>query len=55
MEKQISKLIKHYGSKEAVAKVLGITVRHLENCQKGKHIGEPLKKLIKAYLAMFVK
>jgi len=53
MKKEINKLIKHYGSKKAVAELLGITIRHLENCQKGKHIGKPLEKLIRFYSVQF--
>ena len=52
MEKQIEKLIAHYGSKAEAAKVLKITVRHLENCQKGKHVGKPLAELIRFYSNM---
>ena len=52
MKKEIEILILHYGSKERVARILGITVRHLENCQKGQHIGKPLEKLIKYYSSM---
>ena len=49
MENEIAKLIKLHGSKEQVAKILGITVRHLENCIRGIHIGKPLEKLIRYY------
>lgn len=49
----IDKLIKHHGSTEVVAKLLGITIRHLENCQKGNHIGKPLEKLIRSYSVQF--
>lgn len=55
MEKEINILINHYGSKKAVAELLGITVRHLENCQKGNHIGKPLAKLIRSYSVQFGK
>ena len=54
MEKEIKILIGQYGSKKRVAKILGITVRHLENVQRGQHIGKPLEKLIKYYSSMAV-
>jgi hypothetical protein len=57
MEKKksdIQILIDHYGGKPEVAKLLGITVRHVENCLKGKHMGTSLGKLIKNYVVMFV-
>jgi len=52
MDKEIKILIEHYGSKDRVAKILGITVRHLENVQRGNHIGKPLAKLIRYYTSM---
>ena len=53
MKKEINILMGFFGNKKAVANALGITVRHLENCQKGKHIGKPLEKLIRAYAIQF--
>ena len=53
MKKEIKILIDQYGSKKAVAHLLGITVRHVENCQKGNHIGKPLEKLIRSYSVQF--
>jgi len=53
-KRDIQILIDHYGGKKEVAQLLGITVRHVENCQKGKHMGKPLTKLIKSYVVMFV-
>ena len=51
--RKIKVLIQQKGSKENVAKMLGITTRHLENCLKGKHIGKPLRKLIRFYSVQF--
>jgi DNA-binding transcriptional regulator YdaS (Cro superfamily) len=54
MKKELNRLIKHHGSKKAVADLLGITVRHLEqNCLKEKHIGKSLEKLIRSYSVQF--
>lgn len=50
----VQMLIDHYGDKQKVADILEITVRHVENCLKGKHIGKPLAKLMKSYVAMLV-
>ena len=55
MEKELKLLMENYGSKKAVADLLGITVRHLENCLRGKFIGKPLQKLIKSYAIQFDK
>ena len=55
MKREINLLIKHHGSKKAVADLLGITIRHLENCLKGQHIGKPLEKLIRSYSVQFGK
>ena len=54
MKTDIQILVDHYGGKKEVAAMLDITVRHVENCLKGKHIGKPLAKLIKSYVVMFV-
>lgn len=51
--RNINTMIHEQGSEKAAAKLLGITVRHLENCLKGKHIGKPLEKLIRAYSVQF--
>ena len=53
MEKDIKILIKKHGSRKAVAKLLGITERHLANCIKGYHVSVPLRKLIKLYAVQF--
>tara|TARA_R100001530_G_scaffold134411_1_gene109222 strand:+ start:105 stop:368 length:264 start_codon:yes stop_codon:yes gene_type:complete len=52
MEKEIRILIKQYGTKEKVAKMLDITPRHLENVIKGVHVGKFLRRLINSYVGL---
>lgn len=47
MKKEIEILLIKYGSLDDVAKILGITRRHLNNVLVGKKTGDSLIKLIK--------
>jgi hypothetical protein len=42
----LNKLLKRHGTWPEVAKVLGITPRHLLNIRKGQHVGRFLLKMI---------
>jgi hypothetical protein len=47
-------LLDFYGDRERVARALGITERHARNIEKGKHIGNAMRRLIEE-LAKTVK
>ena len=46
----IKQLVKRMGSKDAVARKLGITLRYIYMLEKGKIPGEHLRKIIKLVL-----
>jgi len=39
MKTEFEILLKHYGTKEALANALGVSVRHVYNIEKGNHVG----------------